>query len=155
VKRAIGYLAHHAIAFTALGFSLLALAGASYAAMGLANHTIDPVKLNPRYIGGYVRAWASVGAGGRVIASGGRVRVQIDRAVGPGHYVIDWRSRPTSACRATGSVDLSGGLTPGYVIAQTAATRVRGEQSIVQTYSAQGQPAALSFDVVLLCATPR
>ncbi len=155
MKRALAYVAHHAIAITALACSLLALAGASYAALGVANHSIDPVKLNPRNIGGYVRAWASVNANGRVSASSGNVRVRVDTLIGPGHYVINWRPRPTSPCAATGSVDLSNGLVPGYVTAQTAGTRVRGEQSIVQTYNAQGQPAALAFDAQLICATPR
>jgi hypothetical protein len=83
------------------------------------------------------------------------VRVVVDRFVGPGHYVINWRPRPTSVCEATGNVDLSNGLVPGYLIAQTAGTRVRGEQSIVQTYNAQGQASALAFDLQLICATPR
>jgi hypothetical protein len=133
----------------------IALGGTSYATIELSNHSITPVKLNPRSIGGYVRAWASVNANGRVAESAGGVRVVVDSGVGPGHYVIDWHPRPSSPCEATGSVDLSNGLVPGYVIAQTAGRRVRGEQSIVQTYNAQGQPDALAFDVQLICATPR
>ncbi len=133
----------------------IALGGTSYAALELPNHSINPVKLNARNIGGYVRAWASVNADGRVAASGGGVRVVVDSGVGPGHYILDWHPRPTRPCEATGSVDLSNGLIPGYVIAQTAGTRVRGEQSIVQTYNAQGQLDALAFDVQLICATPR
>jgi hypothetical protein len=35
------------------------------------------------------------------------------------------------------------------------ASKGRGEQSIVQTYNAQGQPTALPYDVELLCSTPR
>ena len=133
----------------------VAVGGTSYAAVAISNHSITPVKLNPRYIGGYVRGWASVNGNGRVAASGGGVRVVVDSGVGPGHYILDWHPRPTSPCEATGSVDLSNGLIPGYVIAQTAGTRVRGEQSIVQTYNAQGQPDALAFDVQLICATPQ
>lgn len=154
--RVLDYLRHHAIALTALSCSFLALAGASYAAFELPNHSIDPAKLNPRYIGGYVRAWASVNASGRVTASGGGVRVLVDRAVAPGHYIIDWRPRPTSRCTAIGSVDFTGGApVPGYVIAGAAASPGRGEQSAVQTYNAQGQPAVLAFDVQLVCSTPR
>jgi hypothetical protein len=134
---------------------MVALGGTSYAAFGLPNHAIDPVKLNPRSIGGYVRAWASVNANGRVTASGGGVHVLVDTGVAPGHYIIDWHPKPTSACEATGNVDFTNGLVPGYLIAQSAATRGRGEQTAVQTYSAQGGPEALAFDIQLICSTPR
>jgi len=155
MTRVLDYLRHHAIALTALTCSFLALAGASYAAFELPNHSIDPAKLNPRYIGGYVRAWVSVNANGRVTASGGGARVLVDLAIGPGHYVIDWHPRPTSPCEVSGIVDLADGLVPGYVTAQTVASRGRGEQSVVQTYNAQGQATALPFDVQLICSTPR
>jgi len=152
----LAHLHRHAIAVTAFVCSLLALAGASYAAFELPNHSIDPVKLNPRNIGGYVRAWASVNANGRVIASGGGVRVLRDFNVNPGHYMIDWHPRPASPCTAIGSVDEgTAGLVPGYLITESANTRARGEGSIVQTYDAQGQPTGLAFDVELLCSTPR
>jgi len=155
MTRVLEYLRHHAIALTALICSFLALAGASYAAFELPNHSIDPAKLNPRYIGGYVRAWVSVNATGRVTASGGGARVLVDRFVGPGHYVIDWNPRPSSRCQATGSVDFSNGPVAGYLNAESARTRSQGQQSIVQTYNAQGQPTALAFDVQLICSTPQ
>lgn len=158
LTRLLAHLRRHAIAVTALACSLLALAGASYAAFELPNHSIDPVKLNPRNIGGYVRAWVSVKANGRVIAAGGGVRVLRDFNLSQGHYIIDWHPRPTSACEASGSVDLAGAggaSIPGYVLAQAGASRGRGEQSTVQTYNAQGQPTALPFDVQLICSTPR
>jgi hypothetical protein len=132
----------------------VALGGTSYAAVDV-SHTITPVKLNPRYIGGYVRAWASVDANGRVAASAGGARVVPDPNVAPGHYIIDWRPRPTSRCTAVGSVDFTGGApVPGYVIAGAASSPGRGEQSAVQTYNSQGQPTPLAYDVELLCATP-
>jgi hypothetical protein len=155
--RALNYLGHHAIAITALICSLLALAGASYAAIGLANHSIDPVNLNPRYIGGYVRAWVSVDGNGHVTASGGGVQVLADSDVAPGHFIIDWRPRPTTPCTAIGSVDFTNGPVPGYVIAQAFAGGRGGrggEQSTVQTYNPQGQPTALAYDVQLICSTP-
>jgi hypothetical protein len=146
------HVRQNAVAYIAL---FIALGGTSYAAFGIVNHSITPVKLNPRYIGGYVRAWASVNANGRVAASAGGVRVLPDPNVAPGHYIIDWHPRPTSRCTAVGSVDLSDGLIPGYVIAGTGASPGRGEQSAVQTYNPQGQAAALAYDVELLCSTPR
>lgn len=151
MRRFLDHVRRQSVGYVAL---FIALSGTSYAALELPNHSITPAKLNPRYIGGYVRAWASVNANGRVAASAGGVRVVVDTGVGPGHYILDWYPRPTSRCEATGSVDLSNGLIPGYVIAQTAGTRVRGEQSIVQTYNAQGQADALAFDAQLICAIP-
>ena len=156
--RVLNYLGHHAIAVTALICSLLALAGASYAALVVADHSVDPVSLNPRYIGGYVRAWVSVDASGQVTASGGGVRVLGDSDVAPGHYIIDWRPRPTSPCEAIGGVDFTNGPVPGYVIAEAfdgGRGGGRGEQSTVQTYSPQGQPTALAYDLELICSTPR
>ncbi len=76
----ISYLRHHALAATAFACSILALAGSSYAAFTISgsqirNHTINPVKLNPKFINGSVRAWAIVAPNGRVIAGAGRPRV--------------------------------------------------------------------------------
>lgn len=152
MKRIPRHFRENVIAYLAL---FVALGGTSYAAVTLPNHSIDPVKLNPRYIGGYVRAWVSVNASGRVTASGGRVRVIPDPDVAPGHYIIDWRPRPTSRCGPIGSVDFSAGPVPGYVIAEAGTSHERGEQSAVQTYNAQGMPAALAFDLMLVCSTPR
>ncbi len=150
--RLLTHIRHNLVAYVAL---FVALGGSSYAAFNLPNHSITPVNLNPRYLGGYVRAWASVSANGRVTASGGGVRVQVDNNVAPGHYIIDWSPRPTSACTATGSVDFTDGAVPGYVIAESASSRGRGEQSAVQTYSAAGEPTKLAFDIELLCSTPQ
>ena len=152
MNRLLAHARSNAVSYLAL---FVALSGTSYAAISLANHAITPVKLNPRYIGGYVRAWASVNASGRVTASGGGVRVQVDHAVGPGHYIVDWQPRPTTRCTAIGSVDFTGGApVPGYVIAGASASPGRGEQSTLQTYDAQGEPATLAFDVELVCSTP-
>jgi broad specificity phosphatase PhoE len=155
VRKALNYLAHHAIAITALGCSLLALAGASYAAIGLANHSITPVKQDSRYLGGYVRAWASVAADGRVIASAGKPRVTMhEQPVPPGDYDVSWRTSPDSACIAVVNVDArSSGA--GYATPETIRRPHRDEQTTVLTYSGLGQPAALPFDIALLCATPR
>ena len=153
MRRVIEHVRRNTVAYLAL---FVALGGTSYAALNLPNHSIAPVKLNPRLIGGYVRAWASVRADGRVVASGGGVRVLVDRFVGPGHYIINWRPRPTSPCESVGNVALSqGALVPGYLITQAGGSKARGEQSVVQTYNAAGQPAALGFTVELVCATPR
>lgn len=152
MRRLLVHVRRQAVGYVALA---VALGGTSYAAVALPNRSVNPVTLNPHGIGGYVRAWASVDANGRISLSNGGVRVVVDSAVGPGHYIVDWRTRPSTPCEATGSVDLRNGLVPGYVIAETAASHVRGEQSIVQTYNAPGQATALAFDVDLICSTPR
>ncbi len=153
MNRLLRHMRANVVAYVAL---FVALGGSSYAAFSLPNHSVDPVKLNPRLIGGYVRAWASVASSGRVTASGGAVRVLVDTSVAPGHYIVDWRPRPTTACQVVGSVGLTGGaLAPGSLIASAGASRALGEQSVVQTYNAQGQPTPLTFDVELICSTPR
>jgi hypothetical protein len=153
MTRLLSHARSNLIAYVAL---FVALGGTSYATISISNHSITPVKLDPRDIGGYVRAWASVTATGRVGASAGGVRVIPDPGVAPGHYIIDWHPRPTSPCTAVGSVDFTGGApVAGYVIAGAASSPGRGEQSTVQTYDPQGQPTALAYDVELLCGTPR
>jgi hypothetical protein len=155
MRRLLVHVRRQAVGYVAL---MVALGGTSYAAFGLPNHSIDPVKLNPHSIGGYVRAWASVNSNGRVTASGGGVRVLVDSGVAPGHYIIDWHPRPSTGCAAIGNVDLrgtGGPSIPGYLVTQAGASRVRGEQSTLQTYNAQGLPTALAFDVELVCSTPR
>ena len=68
-RRIIHSLRSNVVSYLAL---FLALGGTSVAAVSLANHSIDPVKLDARNIGGYVRAWVSINANGRVTASGGK-----------------------------------------------------------------------------------
>jgi hypothetical protein len=140
------------VSFTALFF---ALTGTGIAAVALSNHSIDPIKLNPKYIGGYVRSWASVNADGRVVASGGRVSVREELNVFPGRYYFRWQTRLTSPCTAIGSVDDGAGNTPGYLTAGLAAPPRTQPTSVVDTFNAQGQPANQPFEVELLCATPR
>ncbi len=155
-RRIQAHIRGNIVAYLAL---FLSLGGTSVAAVGLANHSIDPVKLNSRNIGGYVRAWVSINTNGRLTASGGKKALIHDESyVTPGHYLIDWKQRPSGRCAALGTVDLNGGSgqsAPGYVNADAFNTRTRGEQSFVQVYGAQGQPAALAYDLELICATPR
>jgi len=141
------------VAYVAL---FLALTGTSVAAVGLANHSIDPVKLDPRNIGGYVRAWASVSASGHVTASAGQVTVRTEPGgQQPGSYYFRWRANLTSACTVVGSVDTGSGNSPGYLTADLAAPRRDQPTSIVDSYDSQGQLSPLPFEVELLCATPR
>jgi hypothetical protein len=76
LSRAINYTSHHAIAILALVCSLLALAGASYAATQLPKNSVgnaqikqgavSPPKLS-KQIGGYVRLYAKITPAGKII----------------------------------------------------------------------------------------
>lgn len=155
--RAAGrYLKHNALAAIAL---FIALGGTGYAAISiprnsvgtsqLRNGAVTPRKLDAGFAGGYVRAWAGVGAGGQVKESGGKVKVVGD---GPAAWVILWPGQ-TAQCRVFANIDahLEKTLQPGFVLS---GTPFRGRSSL-QIYNAQAQPAALPFDVALLCPTPR
>jgi hypothetical protein len=147
----------HAVGYVAL---FVALGGTSYAALGLRNHSIDPNKLNPRRISGYVRAWASVRSNGTVISSSNhKVRVRMHRApVPPGDFDVFWHTRPTSRCTAVVNVDARApapaGTAPGSAVAETSDFPRQGEVTTVLTYDGTGQAKTLPFDVALLCTTP-
>lgn len=151
------HLRRHSVGYVAL---FVALGGTSYAAFSLRNHSIDPVKLNPQRIGGYVRAWATVGSNGQVISSsthGVTVKMHGSPAP-PGDFDVFWHVRPSSHCTAVVNVDgravSAAGLAPGSSVPETVRPPGHGEETTVLTYDATGQPKALPFDVALLCATP-
>ena len=155
LNRLVAHARRNVVAYIALIVSFGALTGTGYAAFSLANHSITPPKFDRRYIGGYVRAWMSVNAGGHVIDSAGGFRLRPQPDVGPGHYAVDWHPNPVSRCTATGSVTPYGALTPGYVVVGAFTTGGGRVQSVIQVYNALGQPSALPFTVVLVCGTPR
>jgi hypothetical protein len=165
VTRILRYLADHALALVALICSLLALAGASYAAFTISgsqirNHTINPSKLNPRFINGNVRAWALVGASGKVMVSAGRPKVTPSSGL-PSEYRIRWGvkvarcatvasidgadSRPTEQVTGPGNSSLQ--LASGYAVASL----LHQGLELVDTYSQAGQPTQLAFNVAVIC----
>ena len=164
--RIIEYLRHHALSTAAFVCSILALAGSSYAAFKISgsqirNHTINPVKLNPKFINGNVRAWAIVAPDGRVIAGAGRPRVT-PQAGDPGGFQIRWgvqikrcatsaaiddyASPPTETVPVPGNPTAS--FTAGYAVAASAPNPGR---TGVQTFNGQGKPMPLGFDVIVAC----
>jgi hypothetical protein len=151
----VGYVA----LFVALGGTGYALSANSVGERQLRNHAVNPIKLNRRYIGGYVRAWATVDASGHVVAASGRPKVQMVPFVAPGHYIILWNTKPNTRCGAVASVDARGiagsGALPGSAVPVTTGSRLRGAETTVTTFGAHGENAALPFDVVLTCSTPR
>ena len=146
----------------------VALAGSSYAAVSISgtqirNHTINPVKFNPRFINGNVRAWALVGANGHVMASAGRPRVALAAGL-PSEYRIFWGvkvghcatvasvdgadSRPTETVPGPGGSSLE--LASGYAVVSL--LRGRGRPiTLVDTYSQGGRPTQMAFNVAVIC----
>jgi hypothetical protein len=162
----VSYLRRHALAATAFVCSILALAGSSYAAFTISgsqirNHTINPVKLNPKFINGSVRAWAIVAPNGRVIAGAGRPRVS-PQLGDPGGYGIRWKvhvrrcstevtidsalSPPTERVSVDGNPSMP--FTSGFATGSTSSTH---NETGVQTFNQQGQPTPLGFDVTVIC----
>jgi hypothetical protein len=170
MNRILGRIRANAVAYLAL---FVALGGSSYAAVNLPagsvgerqirNHSIDPVKLNPKFIAGSVRAWAIVGSGGKVIAGGGGPKVSAD-APYPGAYEVRWSVRFSPRCSTNATVDSSHSpptenvavpgnssipVTAGYVVAYSSGGKPSA--TFANTYNAQGQLTPLGFNVAVIC----
>lgn len=154
----LSHVRRHIVGYVAL---FVALGGTSYAALSLRNHSIDPVKLNPRTIGGYVRAWAAIRSNGTVITSSSHnLTVKMHQPpVPPGDYDVLWHTSPSSHCTAMVTVDAHApappGTAPGTAVAESIRRPHQAEETTVLTYDGTGKPKALPFDVALLCATSR
>jgi hypothetical protein len=173
MTRALHHLRHHALATTALLLAILGMGSASYAAFTISgrqirNHTIDPVKFDPRFIAGSVRGWAVISPSGRLISGGGRPVVTAGGF--PGEYTIDWGTGIDRRCATSATVDQiaskptetitgptgTGSFVAGYASAASFSyfnhrTKRRAGSTIVEAFNQQGQPAALGIDVVVVC----
>jgi hypothetical protein len=168
--RIIEYLRQHALAAAAFVCSILALAGSSYAAFTISgsqirNHTINPIKFNPRYINGTVRAWAIVAPNGTVIRGKGGARVTAELS-DPGGYGIRWKVK-VGRCDTDATIDYTSSppterlplfgnpsvpFSAGYAVSSTnTAPRRGGNETFVQTFNQEGQPTPLGFDVAVIC----
>ncbi len=154
----LNYCSHHAIAILALTCSLLALAGASYAAMSLPknsigtrqikNGAITPAKLNHSAIGGSVRMWARINAAGQLTASQPHARLvgwNVSPTASFGGGLIEWKQRVPAQCFALATVDRFPG--PGYASTQTVTTPGTGFGSQVRV--ALSGPEGV--DVAVIC----
>lgn len=156
MDRVLDHLRQHALAVVALVCSLLSLAGASYAALRLParsvgprqlrNHSITPVKLDPRAIGGSVRAWAKVDAQGRVISSSGRVRVQHPPT--SSDYIFRWQHKFSVRCIALATVAPN---EPGGSADAEIPARGTARVEAVSPQGQVGQQAAQSVSVAVIC----
>jgi hypothetical protein len=177
----LDYLQRNALAGLAFVCSLLALAGASYAALAiprnsvgtaqLRNHSITAAKLDPAEIAGSVRAWAVVGASGNVIAGAGKPSVTITPST-PGNYGIRWGVKLPKTCATVATVDykspgptetvpIPGGTTESVVagyVSEVSSGQSNGSAKHppiyttgLITFNQAGQPTPLAFDVAVIC----
>jgi hypothetical protein len=164
----LNYFSHHAIAILALICSLLALAGASYAAITLPNNSVGtqqiksgavggrqiqdgavtPAKLNHTAIGGSVRMWARVNLAGQLTSSNPRARL-VGWNVAPGAFykggVLNWRQRVPKDCFSMATVDSY--PLPGYASTQTVTTPGKDFGTQVRV----ALSAAEAVDVAVIC----
>lgn len=168
MTRILRYLADHALGLLALAIGLLGLATGAYAAFTISgsqirNHTIEPVKLDPRFIAGSVRAWAVVSPSGRLVSGAGRPHVS---TVGfPGQYEIDWGVSVSRRCATVATVDIissaptetvssaagTGSFVAGYASAGSFSARHRVRRTLIETFNHTGKPTPLGFDVAVVC----
>ena len=106
-NKILSYLSHHAIAILALVCSLLALAGASYAAIQLPKNSVGNAQIKqgavtpPKFskqVGGYVRMYAVVNAKGQLQYSSPQAKLSNwgdSTTGGPSFGTISWK--PTVA----------------------------------------------------------
>ena len=87
-RNVVGYIALF-VALGGTGYAAATIPQASVGSRQIKNHAIDPIKLNPKFINGNVRAWAVVSSSGRVLAGGGKpegaqtvTRRRVRRSVG-------------------------------------------------------------------------
>jgi hypothetical protein len=152
--RLMRHVRANVIAYVALCCSL---AGTSYAAMNLPansvgareikNHSITPVKFNPKAIGGSVLAWARIDAHGNVIGSSGPVHVQHPST--SSDFLLRWRGKrfsPRCAAIATVAPDQPGGFGDAETLGDNGAR--------IEEFTAQGQtgPTAVQpASIVVIC----
>ena len=146
LSRATNYISHHAIAILALVCSLLALAGASYAATQLPKNSVGNAQIKqgavspPKFskqIGGYVRLYAKLTPAGKIIYATPGAKVTNWGITGPAGATgivgtISWPHQGGShtACSALATV----GSPPNGPISATADATRTGTS--VQIFSA-------------------
>jgi hypothetical protein len=189
IERLVHHARHHSIAYVALACAMLALAGASYAALQvpvgsvgepqLRNKVIDPIKLDPTYISGSVRHWASVGSNGQMVSSS---NLGASASTGTGNYVMTWGDAFAARCvviatvqggstKPAGTTTTTSSSTTSTTSTTTTSTTSTTPQNTsggfanasvtpqpgsatlvaVATYNAAGQPAAEPFSVAVIC----
>jgi hypothetical protein len=167
MSRALDYLRRNAIAEIALVFSVLSLAGASYAAFSLpansvgtrqlraaavtsrklAKHAVTAADLDPKSIAGHIAEWAQIGANGKVTSSSPRATAMIPNP-GRGIYRLSWnRSIPRNCIALANPANAVPTLGP-----PTADTfGPDGKSLLVETYDANGDNVPETVNVFVIC----
>jgi hypothetical protein len=160
LDRLLDHVRSNVVAYIAVAMSFLALTGGAYAALSLPansvgtlqlrNHSITPVKLNPGAIGGSVRHWAEVNAGGGIVTSSSRAR---DTGVPPdGDYLITWSDTLPARCVPIATVlGTASLLSPAAGFAKVRLTGTRPTRVWVSTYNPQGVSTPEPFSVAVIC----
>lgn len=170
MTRILDYLARNALAALALVCSLLALAGASYAAFSLpagsvgtrqlhngavtgsklASGSITPAKFNASVIGGSLRHWAHISQTAQVL--GGSRGAQTSGG-GP-IFHVSWGDRFSSRCAAIVTPAGNAGASP---VADTAGVVVvepgtrHGSTAVYVTTYVSGAATSAPFYIAVLC----
>jgi hypothetical protein len=152
------------VALGGTGYAAVAIPRNSVGAPQLKNHAVTPVKLNPKFIGGSVRAWAIVSSAGKVIAGSGQPHLVFSNS--PAQFDIQWSVRFGPRCATVANVDAESPptetittgtgtqeLTAGYVSGVHSGTAHASKHSgtILSTFDQAGQPTPLGFDVAVIC----
>jgi hypothetical protein len=160
IVRLLAHARANSIAWIALVMSFLALSGGAYAAFSLPagsvgtrqlrNGSITPVKLDPRAIGGSVRHWAQVNAGGGIVSASSRAR---DTGVAAdGDYLITWSdSFPTRCVPVATVLGTTSLLSPATGFANVRVTGSHPTRVWVSTYDPQGMPKPAPFSLAVIC----
>ena len=135
LARTINYVSHHAIAILALVCSLLALAGASYAATQLPKNSVGNPQIKqgavspPKFskqIGGYVRLYAKITPAGKIIYATPGAKVTLWAPSSTGIIgIIAWphQAGPHNACSALAT---TGSPAQGPISASVGASHTTG-----------------------------
>ncbi|MBV9197192.1 MAG: hypothetical protein JO168_23905 [Solirubrobacterales bacterium] len=171
MNRILRHIRANAIAYLALfvalggtGYAAYSLPAASVGERQLKNHSIDPVKFDPKFIAGTVRAWAVVASNGRVVAGGGGPRAGTPATTG--NYEIRWNQKVNSQCSTIATIDQGRSaatetgsvpgnahvaLTAGYALASSSRGASGKGVSFVTTFDQAGQLTPLGFDLAVIC----
>jgi hypothetical protein len=112
ISRLIHHANRHSVGYVALVCSMLALGGASYAAIKIPNgsvgekqiknHVIDPVKWDTTYVTDFIRRWARVNADGSLGTASSFA--QSAAVGGPGSYDVTWGDAFSGKCMALATI---------------------------------------------------
>jgi hypothetical protein len=164
-RNVVGYIALF-VALGGTGYAAATLPQGSVGGRQIKNYAINPVKLNPKFISGNVRAWAVVSAGGKVLGGGGKPRG--GETVTSGEYEINWGVRLKPSCGTIATIDLAhsppteqiplpGGsfspVTAGYAVTEVFSDGAGRHNNVtsVHTFDQSGHLTPLGFDLAVVC----